>query len=217
MLGEDANRWEEMPNIVEQSFTQADLAPSWDARRPFTFLTIAQMTPKKGIGYAIEAFAYSFSSDPTVELRLGGDGPERERLEALARSLGVADQVKFLGMLTRQQVLEEMRQSQVFVLPSLYETFGVVVIEALALGKPLIATRCGGPESIVRPEDGLLISPGDPVALAEAMRRMRKNFVDYHPEAIRQACAERFAEAVIAKRLIAAYERVTSSHTRGDV
>ena len=78
-------------------------------------------------------------------------------LEALVQEKALTEQVTFLGSLTREQVRQEVSEADAFVLSSEYETFGVVVIEALALGKPVIATRCGGPESIVVPSVGYLV------------------------------------------------------------
>lgn len=200
--------WEVMPNIVEQKFTEIPLVRPSRSSSEFVFLNIAILTAKKGIHHLITAFAQAFSNEHSVILKIGGDGMERPRLEALAVKLKVADRVHFLGALTREQVADQMANTDAFVLSSQYETFGVVVIEALALGKPVIATRCGGPESIVREKDGLLVPPNNVPALARAMQSLRANYVRYHAQEIRSACIARFSEAAVVGRLSQVYADV---------
>ena len=101
-----------------------------------------------------------------------------------------------------------MADSDAFVLSSQYETFGVVVIEALALGLPVIATRCGGPESIVRDEDGLLIPIEDISSLAIAMKTIYDNRLKYNAEEIRTACSDRYSEKSVAEQLKTGYAEI---------
>ncbi|MDA3876476.1 MAG: glycosyltransferase, partial [Halothiobacillus sp.] len=205
-------RWEEMPNIVDRKFIDAKLPTRHSPAEPFTFLNVALLTEKKAVHNLVSAFARIFGNDPDVILKIGGDGVERPRLEALAAELGVADRVLLLGMLSRKQVLEEMSNANAFVLSSRYETFGVVVIEALALGKPVIATRCGGPESIVREQDGLLVPTDDVPALAEAMKKMRSGYAGYDAGDIRAACIARYSESPIVERLSSVYLEVHAAN-----
>ena len=139
---------------------------------------------------------------------IGGEGPEKLSLKRLVKILGVEDQVSFLGKLSRVQVVEVISSSDSFVLPSHYETFGVVLIEALALGKPVIATRCGGPESIVLNSDGFLVERNNKEVLANAMKKMIDHISDYDPQEIRKSCLSRFGAPIIVKQLIALYDQV---------
>src|SRR5699024_9955006 len=102
-------------------------------------------------------------------------GEEKANLLKLVRVLKIEEQVVFLGPLTREQVKEEVSSADAFVLSSKYETFGVVLIEALALGKPVIATKCGGPESIVTPEVGYLVENNSEEELSKAMSELIAN------------------------------------------
>lgn len=205
--------WEEIPNIVNEKFCTYAL-PLKNNGNLFEFINIALMDEKKRQDNILHAFAQTCKSYPNVRLTLGGDGPERCKLEKLARDLGIAEKVKFTGLLSREQVLAEMAGADAFVLSSRYETFGVVVIEALALGKPVVATKCGGPESIVRKEDGILIPVDDVNALAAAMRQMMENRNDYDPIEIRQACIARYSEAAIATRLKQVYTEIISKEAK---
>jgi glycosyltransferase involved in cell wall biosynthesis len=209
---DDGLIWVEMPNIVEQKFTDAELPSPKKLGEPFIFLNVAALTEIKGVHNLISAFASAFKNDPNVTLRVGGDGVERPRLEKLASKLGVPDRVVFLGFLSRDQVLEEICRSSVFTLSSRYETFGVVVIEALALGKPVIATRCGGPESIVRDKDGMLVSVDDVSEFEDAMILIRANYDQYNAEEIRSSCISRFSERAVIQRLNRVYKELTSAN-----
>lgn len=108
---------------------------------------------------------------PDAQIVLAGDGPERPALVSLAASLGMTERVTFLGF--RHDVPDLLAASDLAVLPTLNEAFGLALIEAMAASRPVISTRVGGPEEIVRDgETGLLVPPGDPPALAAAMRRV---------------------------------------------
>lgn len=205
MLGFEAGDWEEMPNIVEQRFLMRPLPVPKTLDGRFRFVTVALLTEKKGVHNLIRAFAQAYPDEAGVTLDIGGDGPERSYLERLAGDMGVANRVRFLGALNRDQVADAMAGADAFVLASRYETFGVVVIEALALGKPVIATRCGGPEAIVREQDGLLVPTDNIESLAMAMRQVRSDANSYQAKDIRARCRERFSEQAVVRRLTDAY------------
>ena len=200
------SRWDTLPNPLGDAFV-ADLSPPArdGAAGPFVFLSAVRFSPEKGLAMLIEAFAEAFGGDAGVRLRLAGDGPIRAELERLCASLGVAAQVDFPGLLTAPQVRAEMEAADAFVLASDVETFGVVVIEALACGRPVVVTASGGPDQLVTAENGLLVPTGDRSALREALIRMRGEASRYDRAAIRadaishygpEAFARRFAEIV---------------------
>lgn len=199
--------WEVMPNIAHSRFFNQHVEKR-GALKPFVFINIALLTPIKGGRILINAFAKALGSQPNLELKIGGDGSELAALMSLTNELGIADKVEFLGMLSREQVADQISSVDAFVLSSMYETFGIVVIEALALGKPVIATRCGGPEDIVREEDGILIPTNDEAALAEAMLSLYNNRQKYKSDEIRISCRARYSEPVIAKKLMRAYDEI---------
>jgi glycosyltransferase involved in cell wall biosynthesis len=207
VLGSAAACAEWVPNMVDGAFLSAPLKGASPAGRPFRFLNVAFLHEKKAHADLLAAFAQSFAGDAGVQLRIGGDGPERDRLHALATSLGIADQVVWLGALSREAVLAEMSAADAFVLPSRIETFGVVIIEALAAGLPVVATRSGGPECIVEERDGLLVEPGDTAALGAAMVQLREHSADYDAANIRAHCEERFSERALVAKLDAVYSR----------
>lgn len=211
VLDGQGGKWIEIPNLVDDRFLEEPLAPKRDIDESFVFINISLLERKKGVHNLLRAFAIAFSGDRSVLLEIGGDGPESKSLQSMASSLGISDQVKFLGRLTREAVLERMSQASALVVSSLHETFGVVVIEALALGKPVVATRSGGPEAIVGDEDGLIVPADDVRALAEAMSSLRRNSKKYPAEEIRRRCSSTYSARSIAKRITDVYVEVVKS------
>jgi glycosyltransferase involved in cell wall biosynthesis len=127
-----------------------------------------RLGPQKSLGTALRALV----SVPDVALAVAGDGPDRGALERQARELGLDRRVSFLGGVPREQVLRLFRAADASVLPSAWENFPHTVVEALAVGCPVIASAVGGvPEVVDDEENGLLVTPGDPEALAAAIGR----------------------------------------------
>ena len=173
------------------------------------FLTIGLLTQQKGIPFLLQAAHQLIARGiTTFELTIGGDGPDRPQLERLARSLGLAEYCRFIGLLTRAEVRQHMQQCDVFVLPSLHETFGLVLAEAMSCGKPAIATRCGGPEFVVTPETGVLVEAANPEALANAMVGFIEERSRFDAQSVRQSVVERFGETVFLKNISTLYEEV---------
>ncbi len=212
-LGPAGGPWQCMPNIVNQAFLDVPLPDR--APNPFVFLNVCLHTPNKNVDLLLKAFSQQFCGCPDVLLQLGGSGPQTPELIHLANQLGIAEQVQFLGMLSRDQVRAAIAGAHAFVLASQVETFGVVLIEALAMGLPLLATRCGGPDDIVTPANGVLVDPGDVKQLAAGMGHLYRLASAYKPSALRRDCAERFSEAAVISRLQAGYQLVLDQlHTK---
>lgn len=189
--------WDYLPNMVDVDFFSIGQDISNIAGRRFAFFSAAFLTPKKGMNFLIEAFAGEFAEEE-IELWIGGEGEEKKRLEEQAKLLGVEKQISFYGALNRVQIRSMMQNCDAFVLPSLYETFGVVIIEALATGKPVVATRCGGPESIINGRNGLLVPVADPDELGRAMRQIVDSIGGFDKNVIRSDCVSKFgAQAVV--------------------
>ncbi|XKE47243.1 glycosyltransferase [Halomonas organivorans] len=204
-LGDSSGEWDVLPNVTHESFF-SNLEER--KRDDFVFLNVSMLNKKKRVDLLLEAFGAVFRGDRKTVLHIVGDGPEKANLERLAVDMGISDQVSFLGKLSRDDVAREMSSIDAFVLSSEYETFGVVVVEALAKGKPVVATRCGGPEDIVQEGDGVLVPKNNKAALAHALRHMRNNYNKYDNNLIKNNCRERFSEKAVANRLLKVYEGV---------
>lgn len=199
-----------IPNAVDTArfAAAAAAAPTRAPGSPFVLFALGALLPDKGFDVLLDAFARWNPPAAAVRLEIGGDGPERAALEARAVALGLADRVRFLGALAPEAVPTAMARCDAFVLASRRETFGVVLVEALAAGRPVVATRCGGPASIVGPEDGLLVPPGDAAALAAALARMHAEAGHHDAAGLRARAAARFGAAPVAARLLQVYREV---------
>lgn len=135
-------------------------------------LCVAELHPRKGIKYLIEALAKI--EDENLRLIVVGDGQQKRELEKLAKNLGVAEYVKFLGQ--RNDVPQLMASADIFILPSLREAFGLVLLEAMIAKLPIISTNSGGvPEIIEHNKNGFLVPPENSNALAEAIKILLAN------------------------------------------
>lgn len=193
-----------IPNIVNTSLFK----PNDDIQKSnkFRFFSLAFLTYNKGFDLLLKAFAMAFKGNGEVELVIGGDGEERENLEKLAVDLGIEKQVTFLGELSREQAAMEMQKCDAFVLASRFETFGVVFIEALACGKPIIATKCGGPEMIVEEHNGILVEVDNVIELSVAMKQVLENFERYNKNIICTHCYQKFGKENVIKRISYIYQ-----------
>ncbi len=199
--------WQYVPNILSASFeAPIDLADK-PANEDFTFCSVAHLQHKKGYDILLPAFAEAVKAYPNLKLKIGGGGYEEFKLHRLAKDLGLENNVIFEGRLKNEEVLELMYQSDAFVLASRHETFGVVFIEALAQGLPVIATRCGGPETIVNPSNGLLVDVGDQKSLTEALISLYRNRKKYFPRLLRENCLKEFGERPVTEQIISAYNK----------
>jgi len=130
--------------------------------------TVARLVPVKGIHHLIEAAPAVLRKAPNARFVIVGDGESRLALEAQVRALGLADRFLFAGFQSDAPAF--LAGMDIFVLPSLNEGMGRVLVMAMALGKPIVATRVGGvPELLGNGEAGLLVPPADSAALAEAI------------------------------------------------
>ncbi len=175
----------------------------------FTFLIAGRLHPEKGYEHLFEAVRrLKDRSDRSFAVLVAGRGPFLERYEDLVRSLGIADRVRFLGF--RNDLPDLMVASDVFVLPSVAESFGLVLAEALYLGSPVLATRVGGiPEIIDDGIDGRLVPPGDADALARGMELFLRGDVllPGRGEAAARKVRERFNFETMLKAYEAVYEK----------
>jgi glycosyltransferase involved in cell wall biosynthesis len=181
-------------DVLPNPAPRAAEAEPFDAGARPVLAFAGRLTAQKDLGVALAALREL----PDVRLLLAGDGPERLRLEAEAPA-----NVTLLGPLPRRDALGLLRAADAAILTSAWENFPHGVVEALAVGTPVIATRTGGVAEVVRDgENGLLVEPGDPIAFAAAIRR----FLD--DDALRARLRERAAPSVAAYDADAVYGRL---------
>jgi len=210
-------RFQVVPNVVDTSLfcPSAEVAQSGNGGKK-RILLVALLDPKKGVPYLLEALARIKEKRDDLIFDIVGDGPNRAEYEKLANEeRGLADIVRFHGMKSKQEVAEFMKRCDFFVLPSLFETFGVVLIEALACGKPVIATDSGGPNEIITEEVGMLVPPGDSEALAQAIDFMLDHHQEYDPKRIIEYVGARYGYGAVGREWDRVYKAVLKASKSG--
>lgn len=202
-LGLDASRVVVIPN----TYDVARFRHVPRTREPLVrVLSVGRLSYEKGHDVLLHAFAKVIGGGVAARLTFVGDGPERVTLEALTRELGLQSSVEFKGVVLDAALAAEMTSADVFVLPSRSEGFGVALIEALATGLPVVATRSGGPQDIVQPGDGLLVDADDVDALAVGLEGVVNTLDTFDSRAIAARAAARFSPEAVSEMLVAVYE-----------
>ena len=137
-----------------------------------------------------------------------GDGEYRKEFEELAANLGVQEQCIFYGHCPREQVQEIMSEVDFLVSASIMESFGCSIAEAQMLGIPVLATRCGGPESIVSPQTGILVDSNNEDALYRGMLQMTETYMNYDAKLIKSYAERKFSLDTISKQYYVIYKTV---------
>jgi glycosyltransferase involved in cell wall biosynthesis len=178
---------------------------SWNEENFPVIIAIGRLTSQKGFSYLIKAFSIVVSDGIPCRLLILGEGVDKEKLKKLAMELRVDDKVSLLGF--QKNPYKYLCRSTLFVLSSLYEGFPNVLLEALALGVPSIATRCPtGPEEIITHEvDGILTPPADEMALANAIKR---GLLDQGLRKRLGEAGKKRAENFRVKKIVRQYEEV---------
>ncbi len=186
---------------------------------PNQILYVGFMRHIKGVDILLRAMALLVKQKPDLRLVLIGGGIYRDSksqerdLQELARKLQLEKNVEFVGIKAPHEVARYMCESSLLVLPSRTETFGAVLIEALACGIPVVATRCGGTEDIVRDEIGRLVEKENSEELAGAMMDVIVNRNEFDPEALRRYALKNFSWEEVAKRTGELYnEAISAKH-----
>jgi len=192
-----------IPNIVDLDvFKYEDKEES----EYFNFVSTGNLIETKRMDLTIEAFYRAFGNNSKVTLTIFGQGPERKKLEHLINKYNLNSQVKLMGLCTREEIAKQLKQCDCFVLASQSETFGVAYIEALAMGVPVIATKCGGPEAFVNEKNGLMVNVNDVEELTEALIYMYNNINMYDRKSISIEIQNKFSSEVVANKIINIYK-----------
>lgn len=205
-----------VPNLIDEQLYP--LTPTRETD-DFVFYTLCAMERGKGVGDLIKAARKLIDrlDDPERErlrFKLAGTGSALESFQAEVAMLGLTAFFDWRGPVNQAQARAGFQNCDAFVLTSWHESFGMVYIEANAVGRPVIATRCGGPESIVSIENGLLVDVSDIDQIADALHFMFLNARNYDPAMIRASCLQQFGRDAVVARLEEVYRSVLQR--RGD-
>jgi glycosyltransferase involved in cell wall biosynthesis len=174
----------------------------------FNFITVGNLVDVKNHILLLKAFSLYFKFEKQVKLVIVGDGPLRNKLLTYSSELGIKDQVEFTGYLDKNVVRTKMIQSDVFVLSSRHETFGIVVMEALSCGLPVISTPCQGPLMLVNEINGRIVDDHTPESLGKMMLVFRRNEIVWDSMIIRNKCIIDFGAKSFVEKILGIYKHI---------
>lgn len=214
LAGADATRTVVIPDAYDEAlFTYHEREAH---AGPVRLISVGRLVPVKGHDVLVCAFASAVRDGLDATLDIVGGGPERARLEALVRAEGVADRVRLLGPLGESALRDALHAADAFVLASRREGFGVVIVEALATGLPVLATRSGGPVDIVGDRDGMLVEPDDVPAFASALVTLAAELGGFDRAEIATRVACRYSRPTIGRQLVDLYRAVVDHRPFND-
>lgn len=175
---------------------------------PVRLIVVANLKIEKNHITLFRAIDILIKRNHKVFLTVVGDGWYKKTLQKFVKDNGLSKYIIFKGALTRKMVLEELNQSHILVSASYFETFGVNIIEALAVGRPVVALNSGGPADILNSFNGILLEENTPFAFAEAIQKIIIDYDRFSPEKISNDCLNRFGENVVYEKLFQHYKSV---------
>ena len=188
------NTFSVIHNLVADLFFKEYKPITYKGEETFKFFTNSFLLPRKNITAIINALKILVDKGRNVSLRIGGEGPLSEKLQDQVNNMGLQDHIFLTGKLWRNEVKDEIDKSHAFVLASQYETFGVVLIESLASGRPVVCTDSGGPRDFINPEQGIMVAEHTAESLAEGMEQLMNNYSFYDQEKLIKYCYDNFNE-----------------------
>lgn len=199
-----AERFRVIPNAM--TFPEKVMPlPALGPDRDFMILSVALLNDGiKNLSFLIRVVTQVREQIPRLRLFIAGEGPDKVKLMTLAAELGVQENVCFLGYVAHEKLRTYYEQSHLFVLLSRYETFSVVTAEALAHGRPVVATDCGGPTEYVSDLCGFIVPQQDEKAAVQAIIKVYENYGNFSAEAIHAYALSRFSPDSVKIKLLEA-------------
>ena len=193
-------------NMVGADFFNCQYDFSFDGK--IRFVTTGRLVYGKGFDLLPKAFVKLNLPKDKWEMNIIGGGEEYSNLQKQINECDLQDNIHLLGQKTKKDVVDILRNSNVFILPSRAENFSVAVLEALSCGLPVISSICGGIRECISDFNGLLFPVDDVDALADSIKYMFENYQSYDRQRIVEDCGNRFSPNVIAHQLTDVFEDV---------
>lgn len=185
-----------VPNMVNPIFLNSK-RENTALHSVFNIVSVGSLIYRKGFDVLIEAMTKLTNS--SFHLTIIGGGSLYTQLQRKIVKLGLEKKIVLAGQLPNNEIISILKQAHLLVSSSRSETFGVTLLEGMALGLPVVATRCGGPEYFITPETGIIVEKNNPLALAEAMDKVRNTNYDSHK--IKMYCQSHFSAEIVAKQI----------------
>ncbi|MCK4852354.1 MAG: glycosyltransferase family 4 protein [Candidatus Omnitrophica bacterium] len=194
-------------------FTPVDREKLSMRKGSFYIISIGRLIKRKGYDHLIISLAVARERAQNLELILIGDGPERDALNELSIRTGLKDRVTFLSSVSEEKKFQYLAAADMYVLSSLHEGFGIVLLEAMSCGLPVVATDQGGQTDIIAPDrNGILVPPRDETKLAEAILdlamddRRRREISENN-----RSAAARYSISAVSRRYVKLFKDTTGA------
>jgi len=205
----DLNAWRNLSHGMPH-FSQPLREVGTTSAGPFTVLSVSRFYPRKRLDVLLRAAARLRARVPDLQVRIVGGGPEESRLKRICQEERLEGTVKWLENISQQELVREYKHCDLFCLPSVQEGFGIVFLEAMASGKPIVAAHAAAIPEVV--QHGLLVEPDNDEALAAALERL------YRDKSLRDSLAsasaefvQRFDAPLVAKQFLRVIEQELSN------
>ena len=195
----DENKISLVPNPVDEGLFM--LRPPTNNNKTISITTVALLRKEKNIDLIIKAFHEILKLGINANLNIVGDGPLKSRIINQINQLNNSHKIKLWGYLQPDQIVKVLHQTDIFIMGSSIETFGVSLIEAQACGIPAVATKCGGPNDIILKDSGILVKPNSEFELSKGLQAIIKNINFYNSKNIRRKTIERFGKNVYCQQI----------------
>jgi L-malate glycosyltransferase len=191
-----------IPNIIQEIKSSSPSKSDY-----IQLLSVSDFTDEvKNISGLVKAFQKAFNERKDLRLVVIGGGPDEEKIKKLIRDLGLTEQIELRGRLAHSEVLQAYQQCHFYICNSNFETFGMAVAEAIVAGRPVISTKCGGPEEFVNEKNGLLINVNSHEDLKNAILNLSNNHAGYESHQMSQEILNKFGSESIRQKLIEFYQ-----------
>jgi glycosyltransferase involved in cell wall biosynthesis len=192
-----------VPNVVDVNLFKPAQHIKNDAIR---FIHISSLNDReKNVSGIIRAFGKALLTNPVMELVIVGEGVDAHKYRELVRKLKLGEEIKFLGRLASDQIVKEINFSDALLMFSNYETFGVVIIESFACGRPVVTSNAGAIKGYMRHEFGITVNRKDELALTKAILEFTEQKNKFNSDVIRQFAVNNYSYEKIGEKLAGIY------------
>ena len=198
--------WKTHNNLVSNGFFKEKLNNT--NQKDFIFISVGNLIKEKNFSLLLRSFESFNNKYPNSKLKIVGNGNQSNELMQISKNLKIHDKVIFMGTLSRNRVIHEIKNSHVSVSSSNYETFGIFSAESLSLGKVVISTANMGCDDIINEKVGVIVEVDNEIELTNAMINVFENYKNYHPKKIREYAYNKFSDHIISKNLITKYVEI---------
>lgn len=202
-------RAEVIPNLVNEEIFK--LREHTETKNNFSFLTVCSLIESKGIPELLEAIKISADKNPDLKFTIAGTGEMENYVNKFIKTNQLQSILNLKTKLNREEVIKEFTNCDAYILPSRHESFGISYIEAMACGKPVIATECGGPSDFVNKDNGILVKTGNVNEISDAVLKMSEGITNYDSVKIRNFFLENFSRKVVCEKIYSVYKNLNDA------